>query len=120
MTATRKAPAIIDKTTFLFTPLGEPVISKGTQSVLFVALYKVDGHKVRTTIKSDSYASQSEAVAHIWSTDSLKWNLVASVPFSLMRTPTKLYYLPNDGGCAAYHFRTDEAELLRQVATILL
>lgn len=117
---TRKAPAIIDKTTFLFEPLGEPTISKGTQSVTLVALYKVDGHKVRTTIKSDSYASQSEAVAHIWSKDSLKWNLIASVPFSLMQTPAKLYYKPNDSGCAAHYFRSDEFTLLKEVATILL
>lgn len=64
------------------------------QAVNFEGLYDHKGHKLKVFIKKDSYDFQSKATISVWSTDELKWNNLASIPYSLMDSvKTDIFYL---------------------------
>jgi hypothetical protein len=62
-------------------------------------------HMLRAVIISDSIDYQSSARLHIWSPDSLSWNFLVGIPYSLMKTPSKTASSRN-GECVQ-NFRDD-------------
>src|SRR5436305_512872 len=97
-----------------------PTIVLGQQSVDAELLGKIGEHKVRVTIKSDSYDFQSYARIHVWRPASLDWSLVYSLPYQRMKTPRQLCYLPNRRGLDKEHFRADTDELMATARAILV
>lgn len=102
-------------------------ISRDDQNVNFLHLVKVDGHKVRLRIRSNSYASQCWAIAEVWSATDMRWNEIATIPHGAMQTPPKLCYhnnLPKDSPHKVWndpsHFRADSERLLSLVTAIIL
>ncbi len=61
-------------------------IDKLTQGWQQQSYWLVHNQRVRLVIKSDAVASQSSAVAYVWSPTALQWNMVAAYPFSRMAT----------------------------------
>ena len=94
-----------------FIPLEEPHTSKGGQSVIYRAIYEFNGHKVRLTIKSDSYANQSYARMDIFNPTDLKWNRLHYLHYADMHTETGLCYRPNNQGLDLSHFEVDAGTL---------
>lgn len=60
----------------------------GSQSIEYRGIFQFDEHKVKISIDRDSYDKQSSAIARIWSQAELKWNFLASIPYSLMAVCT--------------------------------
>lgn len=104
-------------------------ISQGSQDYTLTNLYKAvirksgNGitsewiHKLRVSVKSDSYNQQCHATCDVFSPEENKWNRLCHVPFGKMGTSSGLsHYLdaPNKG-----HFQLDVAELLRLAELIL-
>lgn len=92
-------------------------ISKGQQSTKAQWTFDVDGYKVQISVKSDTCDFQSSAIAQVWSKSELKWNTVATIPYSLMKTPEKLSYKPDWDN--AKHYLADCETLMGNVVKIL-
>jgi len=57
---------------------------RGRQSRNLTRILKTGGHKLRITIKRDSYDFQSSAKIELWSEAEGKWNFVHSIPYAEM------------------------------------
>lgn len=96
----------------------QDTIDKGRQSILATRVLKLaSGHKVRITIRSDSYRFQSSARAEVFNPTELKWNGLASIHYAAMQTPPGLVYA--SAPPAAWCFAADMASLLAQAKAIL-
>lgn len=98
--------------------------SLGTQSAHFTKIIEGDnGLKIKIDIKSDSYDFQSYARVSVFNPQSVEWNILDSVPFSNMKTPTKLYYhvqAPSkNANVLAPHFVEDTRTLVSNAEAIL-
>ena len=71
-------------------------ISKGKQDLNFLELLQLDDHKLRITIKSDSYRFQCYAKIYVWSDTNKEWSLIDSIHPDNMQTEDKLAYMSRD------------------------
>ena len=70
------------------------MFSKGSQSVEYKAVYSHNGNKVRLEIKKDSHDQQSYGKVYAWDKNSLKWNLIDSIPYANLRVvKDKVFHL---------------------------
>ena len=104
-------------------------IAKGSQDYiltqLYVATYEYTSgvikqtlrHKLRITIKSDSYLQQCYARISIFSPEENKWNRLATIEPGKMQTANGLCYKQNAPG--EQEFQNDIDELLRLADLIL-
>lgn len=98
----------------------EQTVAPLTQSVLFTETYVASGgRRLRVRIESDAYDHQSTARISMLGLNDAKWNLIASIPFSRMRTPHRLYYLRDKDGVKAGYFMSDRDNLLCQAGALL-
>ena len=79
------------KATNTYTQIDQTV-PLGRQSVNYSEHGKLNGHTVRVLIKSDSYAFQSYARIEALDQAELKWNVIASIPYSNMATEIGMCY----------------------------
>ena len=97
--------------------------SKGTQSAHYVKMMESsEGSKIKIDIKSDSYDFQSHARVYAFSPTELKWNVIASIAFSEMQTPAKLFYkigYNETADVVAPYFKSDVQELTKQAEDII-
>lgn len=94
-------------------------VSPSQQSVTYAETLEVDGIKLRISIKSDSHDFQSHARIEAFSAVELKWNNIAFVHYSQMRTRPGLIHEPRGKGVHQDHFLADRDELIRQAALTL-
>ena len=94
-------------------------VSKGRQDLRYLEILKMGGKKFRISIRSDSYDFQCHAKISIWNSDKDEWNLVYSIPYSEMKTESKLYYICKSkkidlkSYSAKSKFKEDREELIR-------
>lgn len=70
----------------------ELITWKGQQSVNYRQIITLENFKVKLEIKRDSYDFQSSAVASVWSTESMEWKNVYSIPGQLMKTSDNMVH----------------------------
>lgn len=98
----------------------EKISYKGSQSINFREIYKLDEKRIKLEIKSDSYDQQCYARAYILKDE--KWELVYSIPYSEMNTPKGLCYhviYRSNAAAAEKEFKTDIDRLKKYVERIL-
>ena len=64
----------------------------GKQSVEFEGLYEYKKNKLKIDIDIDSYDHQSSARISIFDKQELKWNLLAKIPYSKMKSTSVFCY----------------------------
>src|SRR5574344_1874649 len=109
MTAAKIKEMIIEKITY-----------KGSQSISFRENYKLNNSKIKLEIKSDSYDQQCYARAYILKDE--KWELIYSIPYSVMSTPKGLCYgiiYKNNPEKAQKEFISDVTRMKKAVEEIL-
>lgn len=92
-------------------------IAKMGQSVKAERFIQHGAVALRAVIKSDSYDFQSKASLEVWSPESLCWNFLVDIPYSLMETPPKLAY--KDDGLDPRHFGQDFETLYAKALPML-
>ena len=93
---------------------------KGSQSISFREIYKLDEKLIKLEIKSDSYDQQCYARAYILKDE--KWEPVYSIPYSEMNTPKGLCYhvtYRSNAAAAEKEFKADIDRLKKYVKEIL-
>ena len=97
--------------------------AKGQQDIKLNKVIQSDqGLKISIDIRSDSYDFQSHARVSVFHPTELKWNLVASIHYSEMKTPSKLYYKVaqnQHANSVAESFKDDLENLVSQAEQIL-
>ena len=86
----------------------EKITYKGSQSISFREIYKLEEKRIKLEIKSDSYDQQCYARAYILKDE--KWEPVYSIPYSEMNTPKGLCYhvtYRSNATAAEKEFKTD-------------
>lgn len=92
-------------------------ISRGSQSIDYLEVVKIGSEKIKINIKSDSYRQQCYARAYTFVNK--KWEQVAYIPSSKMKTEEKLFYHGNGRGEKESNFTADRAELIRITKALL-
>ena len=98
----------------------EKITYKGSQSISFREIYKLDEKRIKLEIKSDSYDQQCYARAYILKDE--KWEPVYSIPYSEMNTPKGLCYhvtYRSNASAAEAEFKSDIERLKKYVEKIL-
>jgi hypothetical protein len=98
----------------------EKITYKGSQSISFREIYKLDEKRIKLEIKSDSYDQQCYARAYILKDE--KWESVYSIPYSEMNTTKGLCYhvtYRSNAVAAEKEFKTDIDRLKKYVKEIL-
>lgn len=90
-------------------------LTAGRDDAKYLHILEISGHRLKVDIRSNSYDFQCHARVSRWN-DS-KWELVHSIPYGAMKTPSGLVYGRNPATDADY--TADLTELLR-VATAIL
>jgi len=98
----------------------EETINPGSRDVTARRILSLGDFKVRLTIKSDSYRSQSFAQAEVWNPATLSWNQVHSLHYAEMKTQHQLIYLPAKSGLDIRHFTQDMDRLLEMTKQIIM
>ena len=102
--------------------------SLGQQSANFNQILEFpSGLRLKINIKSDSYDFQSHAKAEIFNPNTLSWNLVTNIPYSNMKTPSKLVYTISNKESSqsvlknnlSTHFKQDTENLIKDCKNIL-
>ena len=99
-------------------PIQDCVVNKGRQDVTYKELIEVKPHtaihKLRISIKSDSYNFQSHAYIDRW--NDAEWKRVESIHYSNMQTPHGLVYQQYVGNSM---FKADRDALLAKALKII-
>jgi hypothetical protein len=98
----------------------EKITYKGSQSISFREIYKLDEKRIKLEIKSDSYDQQCYARASILKDE--KWEMIYSIPYSEMNTPKGLCYhvtYRSNAAAAEKEFKSDIDRLKKYVKEIL-
>ena len=98
----------------------EKITYKGSQSISFREIYKLDEKRIKLEIKSDSYDQQCYARVYILKDE--KWEPVYSIPYSEMNTPKGLCYhvtYRSNAAAAEKEFKSDIDRLKKYVKEIL-
>jgi len=91
-----------------------------SQSLSCREIYVQQGKRIKLDIKSDSYRNQCYARAYVLKQD--EWNLIYSIPYSLMQTQDSLAYhseYKNNPKLAETKFKTDIEKLKTNIEKIL-
>lgn len=94
----------------------EEIVYKGSQSIEYRHIYKINGFKIKLHIDRDSYKQQSHATAYVWSPEKLEWNAVYSIPSDQLDC-LKFSYVSD--GITAKNFAVDADRLRKQAAQII-
>jgi len=98
----------------------EKITYKGSQSINFREIYKLEEKRIKLEIKSESYDQQCYARAYILKDE--KWELIYSIPYSEMNTPKGLCYhvtYRSNPAAAEKEVKTDIDRLKKYVKEIL-
>jgi len=98
----------------------EKIAYKGSQSVNFREIYKLENKRIKLEIKSDSFDMQCYARAYILKDE--KWEIIYSIPYSEMQTPQGLSHhleYRKDAKSAEKEFKADIQKLKKYVEKIL-
>tara|TARA_B100000073_G_C23609123_1_gene523771 strand:- start:320 stop:634 length:315 start_codon:yes stop_codon:yes gene_type:complete len=96
-------------------------ISKGKQDLQLDEMIQLDDHKLRITIKSDSYRSQCYAKIYVWSKHKEEWSLIDSIHPDNMQTEEKLSYaVSNTDYKKSFHLFANDRKQLIDVAKKVL
>ena len=98
----------------------EKITYKGSQSISFREIYKLDEKRIKLEIKSDSYDQQCYARAYLLKDE--KWEQIYSIPYSEMNTPKGLCYhvtYRNNASAAEGEFKVDIQRLKKHIEEIL-
>ena len=98
----------------------EKITYKGSQSVNFREIYRLEEKKIKLEIKSDSFDMQCYARAYILKDE--KWELIYSIPYSEMKTPHGLSHhleYRKDVRTAEKEFKADVEKLKKYTEEIL-
>lgn len=90
------------------------------QSISYREIYQLNDKKIKLEIKSDSYRNQCYARASVLKDDD--WNIIYSIPYSIMQTPEGLAYksdYKNKPAVAEGNFREDIQKLKHYIEKIL-
>ncbi len=85
-------------------------LSKGQQDYIYTEILSWNSHKLRVSIKSDSYEFQSHAKIARWDGD--KWHNVYSIPYSQMSTKHGVYYQDHVRKITVDDFQDDRDKLI--------
>jgi len=91
-----------------------------SQSISYREIYQLNDKKIKLEIKSDSYRNQCYARASVLKDDD--WNIIYSIPYSIMQTPEGLAYkndYKNKPAVAEGNFREDIQKLKHYIEKIL-
>lgn len=99
----------------------------GTQSINYEGLFSFMDHKLKVSIKKDSYDFQSSCAVSIFDKAKNAWNRLASIPFRQMQTVISDVYvytkIEASGKGLRHHdqdaFKKDIEELLDEAVLIL-
>jgi hypothetical protein len=98
-------------------------ILKARQSLTLHQVFEMKGHKLSISIKSDSYDFQSHAIISVFHPTELKWNRLAGIHHSTMKTPHELAYWPEAQSSKQERlrpeFELDRAELVKLADQLL-
>ena len=89
-------------------------LSKGRQSMNYDEFLKLDGLKLKISIKSDSYDFQCHARILVWSEQDLKWNLIDSIPFANMMSFDLDQYVTDKSLDGLFYMLAQEEAKIRQ------
>ena len=98
----------------------EKITYKGSQSINFREIYKLDEKRIKLEIKSDSYDQQCYARAYLLKDE--KWEPIYSIPYSEMNTSKGLCYhvtYRSNASAAEAEFKSDIERLKKYVEKIL-
>ena len=98
----------------------EKITYKGSQSINFREIYKLDEKRIKLEIKSDSYDQQCYARAYLLKDE--KWEPIYSIPYSEMNTSKGLCYhvtYRSNASAAEAEFKSDIERLKKYVDKIL-
>jgi len=98
----------------------EKITYKGSQSINFREIYKLEEKRIKLEIKSDSYDQQCYVRAYLLKDE--KWELVYSIPYSEMNTPKGLCYhvtYRSKASAAGDEFKSDVQRLKKYIEEIL-
>ena len=98
----------------------EKITYKGSQSINFREIYKLEDKKIKLEIKSDSYDMQCYARTYILKDE--KWELIYSIPYSEMNTPNGLCHhviYRHKASAAEDEFTSDIQRLKKYIEEIL-
>lgn len=91
-----------------------------SQSISYREIYQLNEKKLKLEIKSDSYHNQCYARAYVLKDDD--WNVIYTIPYSLMQTPEGLAYksdYKNKPAVAEGNFKEDIQKLKNYIGKIL-
>ena len=94
-------------------------VNRGSQSLNYLELVKLDDHKLRIEIKSDTYRAQ--CYARVSRHDGTQWHHLHDIPSSSMSTPAQLIHKAQHNCPEKMEdlFMEDRNELLRIAELIL-
>src|SRR5574344_1564602 len=98
----------------------EKIAYKGSQSISFREIYKINEKRINLEIKSDSYDQQCYARAYIVKDE--KWESIYSIPYSEMNTPKGLCYhvtYRSNATAAEKEFKSDIDRFKKNIKEIL-
>ncbi len=98
----------------------EKITYKGSQSISFREIYKLDEKRIKLEVKSDSYDQQCYARAYLLKDE--KWEPIYSIPYSEMNTPKGLCYhvtYRSNASAAEAEFKVDVQRLKKYIEEIL-
>lgn len=98
----------------------EKITYKGSQSINFREIYKLDEKRIKLEIKSDSYDQQCYAIAYLLKDE--QWKTIYSIPYSEMNTSKGLCYhitYRSNASAAEAEFKSDIERLKKYVEKIL-
>lgn len=88
---------------------------KGRQSWNYREIYTQGPHKIRVSIKVDSYNFQSHAKVEVW--HGAAWSIIHTIPYSNMASIKGVSYV--DSICKVNAFAADRDELVEKASQIL-
>ncbi len=92
-------------------------IAKGDQYMHYTEIVDIAGEKLKISIKSDAYESQTYARIKVFSPTEKTWNDLASIHYSKMQTPAKLVYKASHDDPA--HYQADRNALIDTACSVL-
>lgn len=114
-------PELLKKNELLAPATLEKICYKSNaQSVSYREIYKIKDKKIKIAIKSDSYENQCYARASVLKND--EWQIIYSIPYSVMKTPNSLAYkleYKNSPASAEKEFKDDIKKLKKLAEKIL-
>lgn len=95
-------------------------ISKVSQDLQLNEIIELNKHKLRISIKSDTYPFQCYAKIYVWSNFKEDWSLIDSIHPDSMATPSKLYYSAKSDYKTSFNlFAADRKKLIDVAKKVL-